>query len=92
MTPGQLGGLILLQTGSLGLAAGLLALPLGWIMGDLLIHVVNVRSFGWTLDRIVPAEALALGPLLALTAALLAGLYPALRAARTDPAAALREE
>jgi putative ABC transport system permease protein len=92
MTPGQLGGLILLQTGSLGLAAGLLALPLGWIMGDLLIHVVNVRSFGWTLDRIVPAEALALGPLLALTAALLAGLYPARRAARTDPAAALREE
>jgi putative ABC transport system permease protein len=92
MTPGQLAGLILLQTGSLGLAAGLLALPLGWIMGDLLIHVVNVRSFGWSLDRIVPASALALGPALALTAALLAGLYPALRAARTDPAAALREE
>jgi putative ABC transport system permease protein len=92
MTPGQLGALILLQTGTLGLAAGLLALPLGWMMGGLLIEVVNVRSFGWTMSMAVPPSALVSGVALALAAALIAGLYPALRSARTDPAAALREE
>jgi putative ABC transport system permease protein len=92
VTRNQLTGLILLQTGIMGLAAGLLAIPLGWVMGDLLIQVINVRSFGWTMEMQVPSSALGLGVLLALTAALAAGAYPAFRSARTDPAAALREE
>ncbi len=36
VTRGQLLGLILLQTSAMGIAAGLLATPLGWIMGALL--------------------------------------------------------
>jgi putative ABC transport system permease protein len=92
VTRGQLLGLILLQTSTMGLVAGLLALPLGWIMGGLLIHVINVRSFGWTMDMVVPMSALLLGMGLAWIAALLAGLYPAFKAMRTDPAMALRGE
>lgn len=92
VTRGQLLGLILLQTSTMGLAAGLLAIPLGWIMGGLLIKVINVRSFGWTMDMAVPESALLLGLGLAWVAALLAGLYPALKVMRTDPAKALREE
>jgi putative ABC transport system permease protein len=92
VTRGGLLGLILLQTSILGLVAGLLAIPMGWILGALLIHVVNVRSFGWTMEMAVPADALVLGVALAWGAALLAGLYPAARATRTDPAAALRAE
>jgi putative ABC transport system permease protein len=92
VTRGQLLGLVLLQTSAIGLAAGLLAIPLGWLMGDLLIEVVNLRSFGWTMDTTVPGSALVLGVMLAWGAALLAGLYPALKAARSEPAAALREE
>jgi len=92
LTRAQLVMLILIQTAIMGLAAGLLAIPLGWIMGDLLIQVINVRSFGWTMDMVVPGSAMLLGILLALAAALLAGVYPALRSARTDPAVALREE
>jgi putative ABC transport system permease protein len=92
LTRAQLLALILLQTGVMGLTAGLLAIPLGWVMGDLLIQVINVRSFGWTMDMQVPVSALATGILLALLAALVAGAYPAYRSARTDPAAALREE
>jgi putative ABC transport system permease protein len=92
MTRGQLRRLILLQTSAMGLAAGLLAIPLGLIMGTLLIDVINLRSFGWTMPLRVPAATLGSGLLLAWAAAVLAGLYPAWRAARTTPARALREE
>jgi putative ABC transport system permease protein len=92
MTRGQLRGLILLQTSTMGLTAGLLALPLGILMGQLLIDVINLRSFGWTMAMRLPLPTLVSGLLLAWIAALLAGLYPAFRAARTQPAQALREE
>jgi putative ABC transport system permease protein len=92
MTRGQLRGLILLQTSAMGLAAGLLAIPLGLVMGDLLIDVINLRSFGWSMPLRVAPTTLLSGLALAWVAALLAGLYPAWRAARTAPAGALREE
>lgn len=91
-TPGQITALVLLQTGLLGLVSGLLALPLGWLVGDALVRVVNLRSFGWTMDLALPVEVFAEAVILALAAALLAGVYPAWRAARLPPAAALREE
>jgi len=76
----------------MGLVAGLLALPLGWMMGQLLIQVVNKRSFGWSMQSLLPPGALGEALVLALTAALLAGLYPAWRLASVSPAVALRED
>jgi putative ABC transport system permease protein len=70
----------------------MLAIPLGWILGSMLIHVVNLRSFGWDMDMVIPGSALILALALAWAAALLAGLYPAFKAARTRPAEALRDE
>ena len=67
-------------------------MPLGSLMGWLLIDVVNLRSFGWTMDMTVPASALLLGAALSWGAALLAGVYPALKVAGSEPAHALREE
>ena len=92
VTPGQMVGLGVLETGSMGLFAGLLALPLGWVLAELLIHVVNLRSFGWSMDSLLPPGVLADAVLLAVAAAVLAGAYPALRMARVQPAAALRDE
>ncbi len=92
VTRGQLLALVVLQTSAIGLAAGMLAIPLGWILGSMLIHVVNLRSFGWDMDMVVPGSALILGLALAWAAALLAGLYPAFKAARSRPADALRDE
>ncbi|MEX2367153.1 MAG: FtsX-like permease family protein, partial [Pseudohongiellaceae bacterium] len=92
MTPAQVAGLILLQTAVMGLFAGLLALPLGLLMSDILINVINQRSFGWSMQQLLPLGVLAEGLILALVAALLAGLYPAFRAASIRPARALREE
>ena len=92
MTQRQLRLLILLQTTLMGVAAGLLAIPLGVAMGALLIEVINLRSFGWTMPMRVTPDTLAGGVLLAWVAALVAGAYPAMRAARFAPAQALREE
>ena len=92
MTRAQLRGLILIQTSAMGLAAGLLAIPLGLAMGDLLVDVINLRSFGWSMPLVLQPATLFSGVLLAWIAAMVAGLYPAVRAARAVPARALREE
>ena len=92
VTPGQLFGMVGAQTGLMGLAAGLLALPLGLGMAQVLIHVINRRAFGWSIETVVAPGLLVEAVALAVGAALLAGLYPAWRMARTPPAAALREE
>lgn len=90
-TPGQVRCLIMVQTGVMGLFAGLIALPTGLLLGGLLIHVINQRSFGWSMQTVVPAELLASGLGTAVLAALAAGAYPAWRMSRVLPAAALRE-
>ena len=92
LTPRQLWGLVTTQTGFMGLISGLLALPLGLLLATILIFVINQRAFGWSMDIIIPAGVLLDALLLALVAALLAGLYPAWRMAQTPPARALREE
>ncbi len=91
-TPTQMRFLVMLQSTLLGLVAGLLALPLGWLMADILIHVINLRSFAWTMQSILPGEVLLQAIGLAIVSALLAGAYPAWRVAKAHPAQALREE
>lgn len=92
LTGGQLGILSALQTGLVGLVAGLLSWPAGLSLSLILIYVINRRSFGWTIqphiDPLVFARALGL----ALVAALLAGAWPAWRLSRQPIAASLREE
>lgn len=92
MTPGQVWRLVTAQTGLMGLVAGLLSLPVGLLLAAVMIHVINRRSFGWSLDMTVDPAILAEALLLSLVAALLAGLYPAWKMSRTTPARALREE
>jgi putative ABC transport system permease protein len=92
MTPGQTGGLVFLQTGIMGVLAGVLALPVGLALAAAMIFVVNRRSFGWTLDMTVPPEFLVQAVALALAGALLAGIHPSWRMAHTSPAEAMRDE
>ena len=92
VTPLQLGKLVTVQTGLMGMVAGILAVPAGLLLAVVMIFVVNKRSFGWTLhlELAWPIVLQAVG--LAVVGALLAGLYPSWRMARTPPALALREE
>lgn len=92
LTPGQIRALVLTQTGAMGVLAGVLAMPVGAVLAWLLIHVINRRAFGWSMETLLPAPVFAEGLALALGAALLAGIYPAIRMSRARPAESLREE
>jgi len=92
MSVGELGWLVSLQTGLMGLLAGVLAIPVGLMLAAVLIFTINKRAFGWTLPFTVDPWILVQAVLLAIIAALLAGVYPMWRLARAHPAEALRSE
>lgn len=92
LTPLQAWGLATLEAGFLGLCTGLLSLPLGVVQSALLVHVINRRSFGWTLPLQVDPWICAQAVLLGLVAGLLAAAFPAWKSARAVTARALREE
>jgi putative ABC transport system permease protein len=92
LTPRQVWQLVQMQTGAMGLIAGLLSIPAGIAMALVLIMVINVRAFGWSMDVHVDPLILVQSLLLAIVAASIAGIYPAFRMARISPAGALRED
>jgi len=67
-------------------------MPAGLLIAAVLIFVINRRSFGWSLTLYPDGRIFLQALLVALVAALLAGLYPAWRMSRVAPALALREE
>ena len=91
-TPAMLRRLTLIETGLMGLAAGLLSIPAGLLLAVLLIEVINVRSFGWTMRLSVDPMILLQAVALSLTAAMLASLYPLRRLHRLSVAEAIRQE
>lgn len=92
MTLRQLWRLTLLESGLMGAAAGILAIPVGLILAAILIYVINLRSFGWTIFFTPVAEVYAQAVALAVVAALIAAIYPMLRLGRLQVIEALREE
>jgi putative ABC transport system permease protein len=92
LTPRQVWGLVTAQTGIIGLLSGVWAVPSGLLLAAVLVFVINRRSFGWTMGLDPSPGILLQGVALAVLAALLAGLYPAWRMARGEPAGALRDE
>jgi len=92
MTPRQLRAFTLLQTGLMGAVAGVLALPQGIALAIILIEVINVRSFGWSMDLTLSGQEFVQALAVALGAALVAGIYPAWRLSRLVTAQALRSE
>jgi putative ABC transport system permease protein len=92
MTRRQLWQLSFLETGLIGSSAGLLAMPTGFVLAVILIYIINLRSFGWTLEMQLQPQEYLQAFLVALTAALLAGIYPAWKMGNAQPADALRSE
>ncbi|MFZ0544298.1 MAG: FtsX-like permease family protein [Candidatus Promineifilaceae bacterium] len=92
MTLRQLWQLTLLETGLMGATAGLVAMPVGWVLAWILINIINRRSFGWTLQMSLEPAYFLQAFLVAVIAALLAGIYPALRLGKMVIATAVREE
>ncbi|MEZ4646019.1 MAG: FtsX-like permease family protein [Chloroflexota bacterium] len=92
MTVRQLWGLTFLETGLMGGIAGLLAMPVGYVLAWILVYVINVRSFGWTLNMQLEPAYFGQALVVSVAAALLAAVYPSLRLGKMVVATAVREE
>jgi len=92
LTTGQLWRLTFLETGLMGLAAGLFSLPTGYVLALVLVYVINLRSFGWTSEMQIDWEVFAQAVAVSVLAAVLAAIYPMRRLLQTSVAAALRQE
>ena len=92
LTGRQLWALTMMETGLMGLTSGILAIPTGYAIALILVYVINRRSFGWTLQLSIQPEAFLQAVLIALIAALLAGIYPAWRMGKKATAEAIRDE
>lgn len=86
----QLGGMVAGQALFLGLAGAVGGLGLGLVVGYVLVTVLNVQSFGWSLRFTLPVSVLwSAGAV--VPACLLAGWIPAWLSSRLQPQEALRE-
>ena len=91
-TPAQVGRLILWESGLLGLAGTVLGAAAGLVLSVLLVEVINKQSFGWTIVFHPAPGVLLEAVALALLATVLAGYWPARRAARLPVAESLQYE
>jgi|GEM_PF-39184 len=92
MTLVQLWRLTLLETGLMGATAGLLSMPTGFMLALVLVYIINLRSFGWTMRLDLQWQTFAQAMLIAVISALLAAIYPMLRLGRIQISSAVRQE
>jgi len=92
MVPRQLWQFTFWQTGIMGTIAGILAVPIGIVLAAVLVFVINVRSFGWSMQFTLPPNELITAFFVAVVAAMLAGLYPAYKLSTMNTSRALRSE
>jgi putative ABC transport system permease protein len=92
LTPAGAALMIQAQTIFMGAVALLAALPAGLLTAILLVRVINRRAFGWEIDLHLHPAQITGAIVLALSAAVVAGLYPAWRTAHAPLSQDLREE
>lgn len=84
--------MFLREAALIGAIASLVGLMSGACLAMVLTWVVNKAWFGWTIDLGFPMELLLSIPLWIIPVAVVAAIFPALRAARVMPARSLRFE
>lgn len=92
LTPAGAAALVMAQTVFMGAVALFSAIPAGLVIAVVLTKVIDRRAFGWHIEMHLHSTQFLNALALALAAALLAGLYPAWRAAAGLVAAQMREE
>jgi putative ABC transport system permease protein len=88
----QLMSMVVAEAGLLGMAAAGAGAVAGLAVGVILVKVVNLQSFGWSLELVLPWRSLIEMAVWVVSACLIAGLPPAVIASRLQPATVLREE
>ncbi len=88
----QLQRLYWLEAGVIGLAGSGIGMFCGLGMSWILIRVVNLAFFGWTIDLQLPWVEVLTTPLWVIPVAVLASMYPAWRASHLPVSAAVRSD
>ena len=88
----QVRRMVLVEALLLAAVSQIVGLITGLALSLVLIYVINVQSFGWTIQFHFPSEFIVQSTLLVLAAAFVAGLYPAQRASRMQAVSELAEE
>lgn len=78
----QIRRMILAEAALIGAVSQAIGLIVGLALSMILIYVVNVQSFGWTIQFHLPWPFFVQSTVLLIAAACLAGLYPARRAGK----------
>jgi putative ABC transport system permease protein len=76
---------VLVEAALVGMLANILGAALGFALSLVLIYVINVQSFGWSIQFHPPVFLLSAALLLVWCVTIVAGIYPALVATRLNP-------
>jgi putative ABC transport system permease protein len=88
----QVAGMTLTEGFGMGLASFLLSMGVGTALAWVLIRVINLKSFNWTIFFYLDASPYLMAAAIAVLASLGAALYPIWKVYRTYPQMQIREE
>ncbi len=88
----ELNQLVLTETGLMGFFAGIFAIPTGIVISLILVYVINLRSFGWTIQFYLDFWSIIQGVIIAMLAAFIAAVYPLIRLNQLKPIMVIRNE
>lgn len=88
----QVRRVILWEAVILGIASQIVGVLLGLLLAYGLVYVINVQSFGWTIQFRLPWSFLFASTATVVGAAAMFGLYPAVKAASGDPLQTVRDQ
>lgn len=91
-TRGQVRGMVVIEALLIGAVSQAIGILTGLMLSLVLVYVINVQSFGWTIQFHLPIGFLIQSTLLILAATAVAGLYPAARAAKIEAVRFARSE
>jgi putative ABC transport system permease protein len=78
----QVRRMVVIEAALIGAVSQGIGLTAGFALSAILIYVINVQSFGWTIQFHVPLAFLVQASIAVVLATAIAGIYPAHRAAR----------
>lgn len=90
-SPGQLKRMIVIEATIIGTVSQLLGIAVGLVLSVVLIYVINVQSFGWTIQFHLPGVFLLQSTLAIAAASAAFGTIPARRAAGIEALHTVRE-